>query len=91
MKEEAPTVRRQSIQNPDKNVNVKDALDKALDLLGPLKDDVFLLLGLKYGVNFTDDYAPIKEIEDLLVILFEKGAEPLISEFRSQLRRQEYS
>jgi hypothetical protein len=66
--------------------NVKAALDNTLDLLGPeLKNTVYLHLGLKYGITFTDDYAPTKEIEDALFILFETGAMPLVKKFKNQL------
>jgi len=67
--------------------NVKTALDSALDLLGPeMKNAVFLHLGLKYGITFGDGYAPTKEIEDALFILFENGAQPLIMRFKNHLR-----
>jgi hypothetical protein len=67
--------------------NVKTALDSALDLLGPeMKNAVFLHLGLKYGITFADGYAPTKEIEDALFILFENGAQPLIMRFKNHLR-----
>jgi hypothetical protein len=66
--------------------NVKAALDSALDLLGPqMKDTVYFHIGLKYGITFSDNYAPIKEIEDALFILFENGARPLIKKFRKNL------
>lgn len=66
--------------------NVKTALDSALDLLGPeMKNAVFLHLGLKYGITFADGYAPTKEIEDALFILFENGAQPLITRFKNHL------
>jgi hypothetical protein len=66
--------------------NVKTALDSALDLLGPeMKNAVFLHLGLKYGITFADGYAPTKEIEDALFILFENGAQPLIMRFKNHL------
>lgn len=66
--------------------NVKTALDSALDLLGPeMKNAVFLHLGLKYGITFADGYAPTKQIEDALFILFENGAQPLIMRFKSHL------
>jgi hypothetical protein len=69
-----------------KAANVKAALDETLDLLGPeMKNALYLHLGLKYGITFADDYAPTKEIEDALFILFESGAQPLIKKFRTQL------
>lgn len=70
--------------------DVKAALDSALDLLGPeMKDTVYFHIGLKYGITFTDGYAPTKEIEDALFILFENGAKPLIKKFRSNLVNNE--
>lgn len=66
--------------------NVKAALDRALDLLGDeMKNAVYLHLGLKYGITFADGYAPTKEIEDALFILFGNGAQPLIKKFKNNL------
>ena len=66
--------------------DVRNALDRALDLLGPeMKNAVYLHLGLKYGITFSDGYAPTSEIEDALFILFENGAQPLIKKFKSNL------
>jgi hypothetical protein len=66
--------------------SVKAALDSALDLLGPeMKETVYFHIGLKYGITFSDEYAPVKEIEDALFILFENGARPLVKKFRNSL------
>jgi len=77
------------VQGNTATLKVKEALEKSLELLGPLKEDVILTLGLKYGITFSDDYAPIKEIEDLLFFLFETGAEPIVQNFRNNLDKMQ--
>ena len=70
------------------SISVFKALEKALDPLGPdMKEALYLHLAKKYGISFIGDYAPVKEIEDALVIIFERGATPLIHRFRENLKR----
>ena len=73
--------------DPVKATSVFKALDTTLDLLGPeMKDAFYLHLAKKYGISFVNDYAPVKEIEDALVIIFDSGAQPLIRQFKKNLK-----
>lgn len=72
-------------------INVFRALEKALDPLGPqMKEALYLHLARKYGISFIGGFAPVKEIEDALFIIFERGANPLIRQFRENLRNQHH-
>lgn len=76
--------------NSLKSVNVFKALEKALDPLGPdMKEALYLHLAKKYGISFIGEHAPAKEIEDALVIIFERGASPLIRRFRDNLENSQ--
>jgi hypothetical protein len=69
------------------STSVFKALEKALDPLGPdMKEALYLHLAKKYGISFIGDYASVKEIEDALVIIFERGATPLIRRFKENLK-----
>lgn len=73
------------------SLNVFKALEKALDPLGPqMKEALYLHLARKYGISFIGGFAPVKEIEDALYIIFERGATPLIHEFRENLRNERH-
>ena len=69
------------------STSIFKALEKALDPLGPdMKEALYLHLAKKYGISFIGDYASVKEIEDALVIIFERGATPLIRRFKENLK-----
>lgn len=69
------------------STSVFKALEKALDPLGPdMKEALYLHLAKKYGISFIGEYASVKEIEDALVIIFERGATPLIRRFKENLK-----
>jgi len=74
-------------QHSVSSTSIFKALEKALDPLGPtMKEALYVHLAKKYGISFIGDYAPVKEIEDALVIIFERGATPLIRRFRDNLK-----
>jgi len=73
------------------SIDVFKALEKALDPLGPqMKEALYLHLARKYGISFIGGVAPVKEIEDALFIIFERGATPLINQFRENLRNERH-
>ena len=73
-----------------KATSVFKALDRTLDPLGPeMKDALYLHLAKKYGISFVNDYAPVNEIEDALVIIFDSGAQPLIRQFKDNLKTRQ--
>ena len=84
-----PAIKKRQTSRGARGQKIKKALDKALDPLGPFKEGIFMTLALKYGITFADDKVDTKEIEDLLYIIFERGAQPLIESFKKNLGRSQ--